>query len=429
MENHSKSFGPLKICIISSFPPNKGGESTYAYSYVKALENYLDNKIDQIHVLTFNEKKHDNEKTRQDGKITIHRLFNSFDSSKHFSFFRMLRLILKIKPDFIHCEYSPTPFHNFGGLLGEPLLFLFLLSRKFLGIPILITLHTIWLPHEVRQRASELAKNRVVRSLITRYFVGFVKSFSRATDKFYLLSNTNSKKMVNDFCSSYHIQSSKVSIELHGIWRNEDIKRTIGFGVNQEDFDGKINIRCLGFINPYKGYEYAIYAMKWVKEVLPNARLTIAGDFTPNFAQHESKRYIEKLNEIIEQEGLSSVAKIVQKYLTEEEFQHYIDTSNIILLPYSRVVAASGILHEAISKKIPVIISGSGDLFNELSEFIPLVPTQNSEKLAQEIIRVCISSEYQEKIISNYEEYINTHDWEKIVSNVYDEIVELKEQK
>lgn len=64
---------------------------------------------------------------------------------------------------------------------------------------------------------------------------------------------------------------------------------------------------------------------------------------------------IEKLNEIIKNENLSSVAKIVQNYLTEEEFQDYITTSNIILLPYSRVVAASGIFHEAISKKIPTI--------------------------------------------------------------------------
>jgi glycosyltransferase involved in cell wall biosynthesis len=429
MDNHSKRFNPLKICIISSFPPNKGGESTYAFSYVRALENYLGNKIDQIHIITFNERNDEKEESKKIGKVTIHRIFSSCDLSKHFSFFKLLRLILKLKPDFIHCEYSPTPFHNFGWLLGEPLLLLFIISKRVLGIPVLVTLHTIWLPPEVKQRSSELSKNLLVRSIITRYFVGFVKLFSKVVDKFYLLSNTDSRKMVNDFCSSYNIPPTKAGIELHGIWRSNDINNRVDLERVQRTQEANINIRCLGFINPYKGYEFAIFAMRDVKEAIPNALLTIAGDFTPNFAQHESKRYIEKLNEIIREENLNSVVKIVQKYLTEVEFQDYINTSDIILLPYSRVVAASGILHEAISKKIPVIVSGSGDLFNELTEFIPVIPAQNSELLGKEIIRICTSTEYQKKIISNYHEYIDTHDWEKIVIKVYNDVMRIKKIK
>lgn len=424
MENYSNSSKPLKICIISSFPPNKGGESTYAFSYVKALEKYLGNKIEQIHVITFNEKKNEKDEQEKFVKVTIHRVFNSFDHSRHFSFFKILRLILKLRPDFVHCEYSPTPFHNFGGLLGEPLLFLFLIVKRLLKIPVIVTLHTIWLPHEVKQRASEFSKNAVVRSLITKYFMGFMKFYSKVVDKFYLLSNTKSKKMVNDFCSSFNIPISHVGIELHGIWKTNEIN--IKAKLESASQGDQVNIRCLGFINPYKGYEFAIYAMKDVKEAILNARLTIAGDFTPNFAQHESKRYIQKLNRIIQEENLNAVVKIVQKYLTENEFQHFIDTSDIILLPYSRVVAASGILHDAISRKIPVIISGSGDLFNELSEFIPLVPAQNAELLANEIVRICTSSEYRKKIISNYQDYIDAHDWEKTVINVYSDIMSIK---
>lgn len=108
--------------------------------------------------------------------------------------------------------------------------------------------------------------------------------------------------------------------------------------------------------------------------------------------------------------------------MTEEEFQDYINTSNIILLPYSRVVAASGILHEAISKKIPTIISGSGAFFNELSDLLPIVPAKNPEMLANEIIRICTSKEYQDKIICQYDNYINIHDWERIVYEVYKDI-------
>ena len=48
--------------------------------------------------------------------------------------------------------------------------------------------------------------------------------------------------------------------------------------------------------------------------------------------------------------------------------QVIIRNSDIILLPYSRVVGASGLLHLAIKYKVPVIISGSGALFEELED-------------------------------------------------------------
>ncbi|HEX5187679.1 MAG TPA: glycosyltransferase, partial [Nitrososphaeraceae archaeon] len=232
-----------------------------------------------------------------------------------------------------------------------------------------------------------------------------------------------SKKMMTDFCSSYNIPSSKVDIELHGIWKRQKFEEKVNHDTHHEGKNDKINIRCLGFINPYKGYEYALYAMKIVRENIPEAFLTIAGDFTPNFAQHESKKYIEKLNEIIRKENLSSNANIVQKYLTEDEFDYYIKTSSIILLPYSRVVAASGVLHKAISYKIPIILAGSSTFINEISYFIPIVPAKNIEMLAEKIIRICTSKEYQEKIKSQYDNYIETHDWNKIVHEVYEDFI------
>lgn len=182
------------------------------------------------------------------------------------------------------------PFHSFGGLLGEPLLILFTLVKHILRIPIFVTLHTVWLPLEVKQRAAEISKNGIIGSFIAKYFILFIKVFAKTIDRFYILSNSPSKKMISDFCS-YNISPSKVDIELHGIWRNNETNLKVNLKTDYGERNDKINIRCLGFINPYKGYEYALFAMKIVKEIVPNAFLTIVGDFTPNFAQHESKKY------------------------------------------------------------------------------------------------------------------------------------------
>lgn len=136
MKNTFEITKPLKICIISSFPPNKGGESTYTESYVRALDKFLKNQINQIHVITFKENENRNIETQDNDKIFIHRTFDSSSFSRHFSFFSIFLLIMKLRPDFIHCEYSPMPFHSFDGLLGEPLLILFTTVKHILRIPI-----------------------------------------------------------------------------------------------------------------------------------------------------------------------------------------------------------------------------------------------------------------------------------------------------
>jgi len=41
----------------------------------------------------------------------------------------------------------------------------------------------------------------------------------------------------------------------------------------------------------------------------------------------------------------------------------------------------------------------SGAFFNELSDLLPIIPAKNPEMLANEIIRICTSKEYQDKII------------------------------
>lgn len=87
MNNTFEIMKPLKICIISSFPPNRGGESTYAKSYARALNKYLKDQISQIHVITFNERDNGNNVTQNNDKIFIHRMFDSTSFSKHFSFF------------------------------------------------------------------------------------------------------------------------------------------------------------------------------------------------------------------------------------------------------------------------------------------------------------------------------------------------------
>jgi len=83
------------------------------------------------------------------------------------------------------------------------------------------------------------------------------------------------------------------------------------------------------------------------------------------------------------------------------------------------VVGASGIMHLAMRYQIPVIVGGSGLLFEELSEFIPVIPPMNAIALADKIIHILGDKDYYLKIMDNYSRYLADHDWRVVTKDIF----------
>jgi glycosyltransferase involved in cell wall biosynthesis len=398
----------IRLCVITSFPPVMGGEATYAQDFVTAMENYLGEELDSIYVLTHTEGKGSKSHERK-GKIHVFRIFDSLSlRDKNIAFLKLLAKIRTIRPDVVHLEYSTIPNGRYGGMLGESLFILFFLLR-LTHIPLFITQHSLWLPEQAQERIYEKTKSKILSSLGVLYLKIFTHLFAKMPNRLFLLVNLRNSELTRIFSKEFNIPRCKIREEVHGVWVDVDT-------LSQPQESKKIV--CLGVINPSKGYEYTIRAMKQVVGKFPMASLVIAGAPPPTNYE-EGSMYIEKLNYIIQENDLSHSVTIEDKYLLDEEFVKYVKDASVVVLPYSKVVGASGIMHMAMRYKVPVVVAGSGLFFQELSKFVPVVPPNDPVELAAKIIRILDDQDYGAMIRENYAKYLRDHDWRLVTKNIY----------
>jgi glycosyltransferase involved in cell wall biosynthesis len=405
----------IRICLVSSYPPVQTGESTYVQSYAYALQTYLDKEITEIHILSHLDGMRKELNNTDGNKIRIYRLFDSNKFlSKNLGFLKIFGKIREIHPDLVHFHYPPIPKSRFGGLLGEPLLILFLLL-KVTRIPFFVTLHSIWYPDEVEKRAYELSGNKMLSKLAKHHFKMLMYFFGILPEKLFIMVSSKNSKLTQAFSDAYHIPPKKLKEELHGLSRMDELSKS------GPERDSK-RIVCLGFIVPNKGYSYVVMAMKKVLEKIPDASLVIAGS---TFSQ-EGKQYFKHLHNMVSDNSLEKSIKLEERYLSQNEFTEYIKGAGIVIVPYLRVLGVSGIMTLAISYKVPVIATCSGALFEEISDIVSVIPPRNDRAIADEIIRILGSKEYRSRITSNYEKYIADHDWAVVARENYKEYLSLK---
>jgi glycosyltransferase involved in cell wall biosynthesis len=404
---------PLRVCVIASYPPVRGGEAIYVRDFVRAMANYFPNEIGEIFVLTHSESKSKISHQRE-GKININRLYDSSNFlARNFAFLKIFCKIITIKPNVIQLEYSTIPNGRYGGLLGESLFLLFLLLKPF-RIPIFITQHSVWLPQEARERIYEKTGSKFLSLVGAQYLRIFTHLFSKLPKKLFILVNFRNSRHTTEFSQAFSIPPSRIVEEPHGVW----VDRTT-LGNNPER--GSRSIVCLGVLNPSKGYEFMIGAMRHILKEFPDASLLIAGSSPPT-NYREGKRYIEKLCDAIAEYGLNKSVVIKDEYISDEQFVEYIRTAGIVALPYSKVVGASSIMHLAMRFGVPLIAAGSGLLFDELADFIPVVPPKNMNALARSVIDVFKESNSNIHI-ENYKRYLEIHDWRMVSKAIFEEYV------
>jgi len=347
------------------------------------------------------------------GKVQVFRLFDSLRFSRNFAFVKIFLKIINIHPDLVHLQYSTIPNGRYGGLLGESLFILFLLL-KIVRIPLYITFHSLWLPDQAEERIYEKTRKKFLSKLAKWYLKIFTYIFSRFPQKLFLLVNIRGSRLTQEFCRVYNIPHSNVKEEIHGAWVE---KTPSGSEIKKSN-----RMICLGVMNPSKGYEFTIKAMKQVLKKFPESSLIIAGSAPPT-NYDEGRTYIETLCNIVKEYRLSNSVFIEDRYLSDDEFNEYLRTSAIVLLSYSRTVGGSGIMHKAMSYKIPIIATGSGLHFEELSEFISIVPPRNVDALASEIIKILGSEKYRTTLVKNYERYISEKDWSVVTKDIFNEYI------
>jgi len=216
--------------------------------------------------------------------------------------------------------------------VGTPLLDQFFLKSLARQLPVVLTVHDVK-PHYERfvSRASFIKRSlQIPHRLIVHYEDG--------------------KRQLIDH---WGICADCIDVIPHGIMRLQNAP-------DLTDARKKLNlpsdrqiILFFGGIRPNKGLDILLKALEIVKSHNQQVLLVIAGGLLGRFN-------FESYSDIIKKADLSNYVQTFIQFIPEEEVDYFFAASNLVVLPYLKFEAQSGVLLRAYAHKKPVVVSNVG---------------------------------------------------------------------
>ena len=122
---------------------------------------------------------------------------------------------------------------------------------------------------------------------------------------------------------------------------------------------GRPTILTWGLLGPGKGIEWAVEAMAQLTDLDPAPRYLVAGQTHPKVLLHEGEAYRGRLQNRIDELGLSNTVTLDGQYRHASGLAELVDAADFVLLPYdSTDQVTSGVLIEAVAAVKPVVATG-----------------------------------------------------------------------
>jgi len=146
----------------------------------------------------------------------------------------------------------------------------------------------------------------------------------------------------------------------------------------KNNFDFQYNLLFFGYIKPYKGLDTILEAMPIVLNMIPQLKLTIAGEI-----YGDDSPYLD----IIKKYSLEKNVILHDKYISNEEVKEFFLTADACVLPYKQATQ-SGIIQLSYAFGVPVIATAVGGIPEVIREGKTgsLVPADNPKALAKAIL-------------------------------------------
>jgi glycosyltransferase involved in cell wall biosynthesis len=312
----------MKYLIVSSYPPTHCGIGKYAFQMAWTLTD----QGSVVNILSPPEG---------DGDYTI----------KLHGGFRSLRIFLyAFFYDRVVIQYHPSFFYSDGLGLDTDLSFMLLFLT--LGRRVEVVIH------------ESLNTNRCKRNIFMR-----LKYLMEKT-KWKLCSHIvfHTQKELEDFSAQYFRPAeTKYELRPHNLFfhkfRDTDQEQArIDLGLPHDT----IIFLCIGFIQPHKGFDLAVKSFGRAKK--EDMELYIVGSIRLSLEPYQA--YLASLKDIVEK---TRNVHLVEKYLTDQEFDTWIEACDVVVVPYHEIWS-SGVAARAKLFNKPLIISEAGGLKDQISK-------------------------------------------------------------
>ena len=318
----------MKICLVTTFPPSKGGLSEYGLHIANELQR---NPFIRLTVLA-------DTTTSPEPELEGFAVERCWSFNEASSPARILNAIRKQKPDVVwfnllFSTFGHNPLIAFAGLLTP------LLSRLS-GCYTHVTLHHLMDTVNLQDAGVRYTRTyRLAGAVATRML---------------LLSNSVSVLMPG-YRKILHEKYGRDNVHLrsHGILSREPECPDSTRRGNPEH-----RILAFGKWGTYKRLELMIEAFQYVVEALPNARLIVGGGNHPH-----SPGYVESMKKKCETNPHIEFTG----YVHEDGLPDLFQSSSVAVMPYSSSTGCSGVAHLACAYGVPIVCADLED-FRQMSD-------------------------------------------------------------
>lgn len=349
----------MKICLVTAFPPSRGGLSEYGFHVARELQR---NPFLSLSVLA---DELDSPQPEPEG-FSVTRCWR-FDDPK--SPARLLRVIRSLDPDvvwfnLIFSTFGNNPLAAFCGL-ALPLL------SRLTGCRTHVTLHQLMDAVDLRDAGVRFPRiYRAAGAVATRML---------------LMSNSVSVLMPTyrrTLLEKYGV--GNVHVRAHGVFSQRPQYPNFSRRGNPHH-----RVLAFGKWGTYKRLESILEAFPKIAERVPNAKLIVAGGDhprTPGYVASVAQRF--KGDPRVEFTG----------YVPEEKVAEMFGNSSVTVMPYSSATGSSGIAHFACAYGVPIVCADIPD-FREMAKdenlAIDFYQAGDSQHLAERIADLLQSAERQ----------------------------------
>lgn len=222
----------------------------------------------------------------------------------------------------------------------------------------------------------------------------------------YIIKNCNIVTTISEYTRkeaiSHNFPSENIVLISNGINLEQDIIKET---VKKDDFV----IVSIGRITWYKGFEYALVAIRDLSKNIKNLKYIIIGE-TIDYS------YLKKLKDLICEYGLGNNV-IFTGRINEDMKLCILYNANIYLAPSTHEGFGLTLL-EAMKYKIPIIATdttGHRDIVKNMETAI-MVEIKNSEEIARAIKLINSNEELRYRLIKNSTTEIKKYEWVNIIA-------------
>lgn len=368
----------MKVTILSSLPPIKGGISKYTANLAENLASHY-----EVEALTFRqiypEKLYpggtrDNDmRPPKSSRLFVRPILTWYNPIS------WLYAAFSLRGDVLHAQwwtYVLTPVYFTILSISK------LLRRK----RIVLTIHNVK-PHE-SNILSTLA-DKLIYSLADHFIV-----------------HSEDNKRV--FMKSHKVAAAKVSVIPIGILPPdvpiEGISQIEARRMLKLPRNAKV-VLFFGIIREYKGLDTLIEAVAMVREQIPEAVLVVAG---------KPWEAWEAYQEIIDQRKLKAGVRTYLEFIPEAEMELYFSAADAVVLPYRHFDSQTAAGATALSFGKAMVVTSVGGLPQNVKDKQAICKPDDPEELSSKLSAVLTNKKLRAKLEKDSRMLSKELSWEKI---------------